>query len=138
MDGKRVAPRDVKIRIKGYKNPRKLYPKPRKKKLGFTNKLAIYILLFLAAGLVGGFILAWRSITYGYTGALMCWTICFTPLGTAVSIVLSFIVQKSKAENTGPNGEGIIYAQAVANNFQEDSAVVTTTTTTIIEESPAI
>jgi hypothetical protein len=25
--------------------------------LGFTNRLAIYILLFLAAGLVGGFIL---------------------------------------------------------------------------------
>ena len=37
-------------------------------KLGFTNRLAMYILLFLAAGLAGGFILAWRSISYGYTG----------------------------------------------------------------------
>ena len=27
-------------------------------KLGFTNRLALYILLFLAAGLVGGFYLA--------------------------------------------------------------------------------
>lgn len=138
MEGKRVAPRDVKIRIKGYKNPNRLYAKPRKKKLGFTNKLAVYILLFLAAGLVGGFILAWRSISYGFTGALVCWTCIFAPIGTAVSIVLPFVVQKSRAENTGANGEGIVYAQAVANNFQEDSTVVTTTTTTVVEESPAI
>ena len=89
----------------------------KKKKLGFTNRLAIYILLFLAAGLIGGFVLAWRSITYGYTGALMCWSVVFTPIGTAVSIVLTFIVQKSRAENTGANGEGIVYATALANTY---------------------
>lgn len=28
------------------------------KSLGFTNRLAVYIIIFLAAGLAGGFILA--------------------------------------------------------------------------------
>ena len=36
--------------------------------LGFSNRLAIYILLFLAAGLAGGFYLANESIRTGYTG----------------------------------------------------------------------
>jgi len=85
--------------------------------LGFTNRLAIYIILFLAIGLAGGFYLAVRSITYGYTGSLLCWTVVFTPIGTACSIVLSKIVDKSKAENTGADGEGIKYAAARANNF---------------------
>jgi hypothetical protein len=85
--------------------------------LGFTNRLAIYILLFLAAGLVGGFYLALRSIVTGYTGALMCWTVVFTPIGTACSIVLSKIVHKSEVENSSADGEGIKYATAKANNF---------------------
>lgn len=85
--------------------------------LGFTNRLAIYILLFLAAGLAGGFYLALRSIVTGYTGALMCWTVVFTPIGTACSIVLSKIVHKSEVENSSANGEGIKYATAKANNF---------------------
>lgn len=87
------------------------------KKLGFTNRLAIYILLFLAAGLAGGFYLALRSISTGYTGALMCWTVVFTPIGTACSIVLSKIVHKSEVENSSADGEGIKYATAKANNF---------------------
>ena len=85
--------------------------------LGFTNRLAIYILLFLAAGLAGGFYLALRSIIAGYTGALMCWTVVFTPIGTACSIVLSKIVHKSEVENSSADGEGIKYATAKANNF---------------------
>lgn len=85
--------------------------------LGFTNRLAIYIVLFLAAGLAGGFYLALRSITTGYTGTLMCWTVVFTPIGTAASIVLSQIVRKSTIENTSAEGEGIKYAAAKANNF---------------------
>lgn len=89
------------------------------KKLGFTNRLALYIILFLVAGLAGGFYLALKSITYGYTGALMCWTVVFTPIGTAVSIVLSKIVDKSKAENTSADGNGIKYAIAMANNFAQ-------------------
>lgn len=91
-------------------------------KLGFTNRLAIYILLFLAAGLVGGFYLAIRSIAGGYTGALLCWTVVFTPIGTAVSVVMSKIVQKSTIENSGADGEGIKYAAAKASGFvQEES-----------------
>lgn len=85
--------------------------------LGFTNRLAIYILLFLAAGLTGGFYLALKSIATGYTGALMCWTVVFTPIGTAASLVLGKVVQKSTIENSGADGEGIKYAAAKAAGF---------------------
>ena len=67
--------------------------------LGFTNRLAVYILLFLTAGLAGGFYLAMESIRYAYTGALACWTIVFTPIGTAVSIAISRVVDKNKARS---------------------------------------
>lgn len=87
------------------------------KDLGFTNRMAVYIILMLIAGLVGGFYLADKSIEYGYMGPLACWTIVFTPIGTACAIVLNKIVQKSIAENTGADGEGIKYATAKANNF---------------------
>lgn len=85
--------------------------------IGFTNRLAISIVLLLAAGLAGGFYLAMKSIATGYTGALMCWTVVFTPIGTAVSIVLGQIVRKSTIENTSADGDGIKYATAKANNF---------------------
>lgn len=87
------------------------------KNLGFTNRLALYIVLFLAAGLSGGFVLAWKSISIGYTGALMCWTVVFTPIGTACGVVLAKVVDKSKEENTSADGEGIKYATAKAQNF---------------------
>lgn len=94
------------------------------KSLGFTNRLGIYILLFLAAGMIGGFYLAVRSIEYDYSGSLMCWTIVFTPIGTAVSMVLGRIVQKSAMENTGADGEGIKYAMAMAGlSCESDSDV---------------
>ena len=64
-------------------------------------------MLLLFVGLAGGFVLAVLSIKYQYTGALACWTVVFTPIGTAVSIVLARIVDKSRAENTGADGEGI-------------------------------
>jgi len=91
----------------------------RKRHLGFTNWLAICIMLFLAAGLTGGYHLAILSIKSQYTGALLCWTVVFTPIGTACSIVLSRIVDKSRAENTSANGDGIKYATAAAHNFME-------------------
>lgn len=87
------------------------------RKMGFTNKLAILIMFFLAAGLAGGFYLAVMSIKYAYTGALVCYTAAFGPIGTACGIVLARIVDKSRDENTGPNGEGIKYAAAQAANF---------------------
>lgn len=90
--------------------------------LGFSNRLAIYILLFLAAGLAGGFYLANESIRTGYTGALMCWTVVFTPIGTACSIVLSRIVHKSEAENVGGNGDGIKFAMAMSDAVNDDGS----------------
>lgn len=86
-------------------------------------------MLFLAVGLAGGFVLALASIRYQYTGALACWTVVFTPIGTALSVVLARIVDKSRAENTGADGEGIKYAAAKASGFVQD---------TEFEESPAI
>lgn len=88
------------IKIERKEKPKRLSKKPKKKKL-----LDRY--------------LAMKSIVTGYTGALMCWTVVFTPIGTACGIVLSKIVDKSKAENSGPNGEGIKYAAAMASNFQK-------------------
>lgn len=121
MSGKRVAPRSYKVKIKAGK-PVAAKDKKKRKSLGFTNRLALLIMLLLAAGMFGGFVLAWRSISYGYTGALVCFTVAFTPLGTAISIVLGLIVNKSKAENTGANGEGIVYAKAMANNFADEES----------------
>lgn len=100
-------------------------PKHNRKKrsrIGFTNRLAIYIMLFLIIGLIGGFILAWRSIEFGYTGQLLCWTVVFTPIGTACSIVLNSIVKKSEKENLGADGEGVKYATAKARNFETEDA----------------
>ncbi len=90
------------------------------KSIGFTNRLAIYLTFFLIAGLVGGFVLALLSIRFNYTGQLLCWTVVFTPLGTAMSIVLGKIVDKNRDENTGGNGDGIKFAAAQANKFIEN------------------
>lgn len=91
----------------------------KRKDIGFTNRLALYLMLFLAAGLAGGFILAWKSIEYQYMGALACFTVVFTPVGTAIGIVLNSIVHKSDHENTGADGEGIKYAAAKAAGFSQ-------------------
>lgn len=91
-----------------------------KKSLGFTNAMALLLILLLAAGLAGGFILAVMSIRHQYTGALACYTVVFTPIGTAISIVLAHIVDKSKAENRGPNGEGVVFAAAQASGFSQN------------------
>lgn len=88
--------------------------------LGFTNRLAIYVLMFLAAGLFGGFYLALESIRYGYAGALMCWTVVFTPIGTVAALVIGKVVDKNRDENTGGNGDGIIFAAAQANGFTKE------------------
>ena len=87
------------------------------KSIGFTNRLAVYLIIFLIFGLIGGFILAILSIKYNYTGQLLCWTVVFTPLGTCISIVLGKIVDKNRDENTGGNGDGIKFAAAQASKF---------------------
>lgn len=85
--------------------------------LGFSNWLALLIMAFLFAGLMGGFYLAVKSIEYQYMGALACYTAVFAPIGTAASIVLKGIVHKSEVENSGADGEGIKYAAAKAAGF---------------------
>lgn len=94
--------------------------------LGFTNRLAIYVLALLSLGLLGGFYLAVTCISKGYTSSLACWTIVFTPMSTALSVVLGKVVDKNKAENTGADGEGIEYAKAKAEGFtgSQDSPAI--------------
>lgn len=100
------------------------------KDIGFANRLALYLMLFLAAGLAGGFILAWRSIEFQYMGALACYTVVFTPMGAMANIVLNSIVRKSDHESTGADGEGIKFAAAKAAGFSQADGGV--------EDSPAI
>lgn len=96
--------------------------KPPRRRIGNTDLLGLLLVLLLAAGLAGGFVLGLLSIKHQYTGALACWTVVFTPIGTALSIVLSRIVEKNRAENTSADGEGVKYAAAAASGFQEDAA----------------
>lgn len=91
--------------------------------LGFTNRLAVYLVMMLAIGLAGGFLLAIYSIRARYTGSLLCWTVVFTPIGTGMSVVLARIVDKSRAENTSADGDGIVYAAARAASFQQPESV---------------
>ena len=85
-----------------------------KKKLGFTNTLAIYLVLLLTLTLGLGFYLALESIRAQYTGALICWSCVIGPLDACLGVVLVRVVGKSRAENTGADGNGISYALAMA------------------------
>lgn len=89
------------------------------KKLGFTNRLALVLVALLCAMVYGGYKLAVLSIRTDYMGALACYTVLATPVGTALSIVLGKTVDKSKAENT--NGRvGIKFAAAEAAGFRTE------------------
>ena len=85
-----------------------------KKKLGFTDTLAIYLVLLLTLTLGLGFYLALESIRAQYTGALICWSCVIGPLDACLGVVLVRVVDKSRAENTGADGNGISYALAMA------------------------
>lgn len=93
--------------------------KIKKTGIGNTDRLALYLVSLLAAGLAGGFFLALESIRYQYMGALACYTAVFAPIGTALGIVLNSIVRKSESENTGADGEGIKFASAKAAGFSQ-------------------
>ena len=102
MSGKRVVPK-------------------KHKKLGFTNKLSLGILFTIFITILMGFHLALKSIEYNYVGSLICFTAAIAPLDTALSLVLSKVVDKNKAENTAGNGDGIKFAAAQASNFIEST-----------------
>ena len=91
--------------------------------LGFTNRLAVYLVALLVFGLAGGFLLAVWSIREKYTGSLLCWTVVFTPIGTGLSVVLARIVDKNRDENTSAEGDGIKFAAARAAAFQQSESV---------------
>lgn len=112
--------------------------KIRKPGLGFTNMLAIYLVLLLTLGLAMAFYLAKLSILYNYMGQLLCFTVVFTPLGTAISLVLGKIVDKSRAENTSGDGTGIKYAQAAATGFQQTAEIYETVCTESETSQPTI
>lgn len=80
-------------------------------KIGFTNRLAVLLVVILICGICMSFYLAVYSIKAQYLGTLACWTVCFTPIGVSLDIVLNSVVKKSQAENTGADGEGIRYKQ---------------------------
>lgn len=92
-----------------------------RRRMGNTDKLAFLLVFILALGLAGGFVLAVLSIRHQYSGPLACWTVVFTPIGTALSVVLARVVEKNRAENTSATGEGVKYAAALAAGFQEDA-----------------
>lgn len=117
--GRHLADTDSKNAINAAKLEKKIR-KLTKRKIGFTNKLAIYLVLLLTFSLVLGFYLALESIKAQYTGALICWSCVVAPLDACLGIVLARVVEKSRAENLGPNGEGIAYAAAQASQFVED------------------
>lgn len=70
------------------------------KKPGFTDTLAVFCLLILAVGLCMAYKLGVMSIEADYMGALACFTVVFTPIGTVLGIVLTAVVNKNRAENT--------------------------------------
>lgn len=125
--GSRIKGKDKKDLINEIKFRKKL----KKKSIGFTNSMGVYILILLTLGLLLGFVLAWRSIDMQYMGALACFTVVMTPLNTVCSIVLGKIVDKNKEENTGADGMGIAFAAAQANNFKSY-------TDELFDNSPAI
>lgn len=63
------------------------------------------------------------SLGFTNRGALACWTVVFTPIGTAVGIVLGKIVDKNRAENVSGNGDGITFASAQAKGFVKEEEV---------------
>lgn len=116
--------RDIKQKQKMAISNAKFNKKLRKtnaKKIGFTNKLAIWLIIVLMISLLMGFYLAIKSIEMQYTGALVCFTACVAPLDTCLAIVIAKVVDKSKAENLGADGTGISFAAAQASRFKTDT-----------------
>ena len=118
-NGKHLDKTDAKSAIDAAKLEKKIR-KLTRRKIGFTNTLAIYLVLLLTFSLALGFYLALESIKAQYTGALVCWSVVVGPLDACLGIVLARVVEKSRAENLGPNGIGISYAAAQANAFAEN------------------
>lgn len=70
------------------------------KRPGFTDTLAVFCLIIMTVGLFMAYKLGVMSIEADYMGALACFTVVFTPVGTMLGITLTAVVNKNKAENT--------------------------------------
>lgn len=88
---------------------------------GFTDSMALKLVRILILTIVLSFILSVLSIRYQYLGPLACWTACIAPLQVGLSIVLSAVVNKNKAENTSADGDGIRYRQIIGTNGEDVS-----------------
>lgn len=89
------------------------------KSIGFTNRLAIYSLMFLFISIILGFILAMFSVIKSYTAALLVYTACVGPIGSLISISIGRTVEKSRAENCA---NGIVYETAMMNISNSDKS----------------
>lgn len=87
-------------------------------KLGFTNRLCIYSMLFLTGSIVLGFILAVMSIRANANFTLAAYTCSVAPIGTFISIAIGKAVDKSAKENTSG---GLKYEMALANLTSPDN-----------------
>lgn len=90
-----------------------------KKKLGFTNKAAVFVLLEDAAITAAVLYLCYLCIVRGYTGTLAFLSALIGLQQAKSAVVITAIVNKSKAENIEG---GIVYAAAVKpqSNPQQD------------------
>ena len=101
-------------------------------KLGFTNRLALYALVFLMISIVLGFILAVMSIRCGANFTLAAYTCSVAPIGTFVSIAIGKAIDKSKFENIQG---GVKYETAMASL---NSQVMEGNTELIDDSTPTI
>lgn len=83
-----------------------------KKKLGFTNKTAAFVLLEDSAITAAVLALCYLCIVRGYTGSLAFLSALIGLQQAKSAVVITAVVNKSKAENTQG---GIVYDAALKN-----------------------
>lgn len=87
------------------------------KKLGFTNKTAVFVLLEDVVITVFVLYLCRLCILMGYTGSLAFLSALIGLQQAKSAVIISSIVNKSKAENTQG---GIVYDAALKYNQNQD------------------
>lgn len=94
--------------------------KKTKGKLAFSKKLINDVRSLLWIVTVGGILLAFYCVYKDYTSSLP-WVSAMVGLPWAShATICSLYLNKSKAENTGADGAGIVFAAAQAKNFIEE------------------
>lgn len=90
-----------------------------KKGLEYSKKLISDIRLLLWVVTVGGMLLAFYCVHEGYAGSLP-WIGAMVGLPwSAHGVVCSFYLNMAKSDHTNAKGDGITFATAQANGFQE-------------------